>query len=236
MSLIAAQPPFLELLRPADRAALVDLGVPRTYQPAEQLTREQDLSTFVVMIMDGWSTASVETEKGTRLILALHGPGEVVGDIAALDGGPRSATLTAIGVLHGRVIAGDRFRTFLARRPFVSSLVIRQLAIRLRSSDAERRSLVSESVLQRTAARLVELAERTGRVTEHGVTIDLPLPQHDLAASVGSTREAVAKALRLLREQDLVLTAPRRFVIAQLDVLRLLANGELPAALPAAPR
>jgi CRP/FNR family transcriptional regulator, cyclic AMP receptor protein len=60
------------------------------------------------------------------------------------------------------------------------------------------------------------------------VTIDLPLPQHDLAASVGSTREAVAKALRLLREQDMVMTAPRRFVVAQLDVLRLLANGELP--------
>jgi CRP/FNR family transcriptional regulator, cyclic AMP receptor protein len=191
--------------------------------------QEQDLSTFVVLIMDGWSTASVETDRGTRLILALHGPGEMAGDIAALDQGPRSATLTAISLLRGRVIPGDRFRAFLAGRPFVSSLVMRQLATRLRNSDAERRSLVTESVLQRTAARLVELAERAGRMTERGVTIDLPLPQHDLAASVGSTREAVAKALRLLREQNMVMTAPRRFVVPRLDVLRLLADGELPS-------
>jgi CRP/FNR family transcriptional regulator, cyclic AMP receptor protein len=128
MSLIAAQPPFLELLRTADRDALVGLGVPRTYRAAEQLMRERDLSTFVVIIMEGWSTASVETEKGTRLILALHGPGEMAGDIAALDQRPRSATLTAISLLRGRVIAGDRFRAFLAGRPFVSSLVMRQLA------------------------------------------------------------------------------------------------------------
>lgn len=55
--------------------------------------------------------------------------------------------------------------------------------------------------------------------------LELPLPQHDLAAAVGATREAVAKALRLLREQDVVRTAHRTVVVLDMRVLVLLAEG-----------
>ncbi|MGO4426441.1 Crp/Fnr family transcriptional regulator, partial [Streptomyces sp. MCAF7] len=115
---------------------------------------------------------------------------------------------------------------YLAARPTATVLIMRQLSSRLRSSDGERRSLASEKVLQRLAARLVELAERTGRPeADGGISVDLPLPQHDIAAAVGSTREAVAKALRLLRDQGVVQTASRRFVVVDTAVLRLLAEG-----------
>jgi CRP-like cAMP-binding protein len=103
---------------------------------------------------------------------------------------------------------------------------MRQLSSRLRSADGERRSLASETVLQRLAVRLVELVERAGRPAADGVVVDLPLPQHDLASAVGATREAVAKALRLLREKGLVETGTRRLVVTDTEVLRLLAGGE----------
>ncbi|QCX80712.1 cAMP-activated global transcriptional regulator CRP [Streptomyces sp. YIM 121038] len=229
MSLIEQEQPLLDALRPRDRAALLALGTPRGYASGEVLVPERATTSYVVAILGGWAVVSVATERGQRLILALRGAGELVGELAAVDRRPRSATVTALGRVDAVVIPGDRFRGFLGSSPAVSVLVLRQLSSRLRSSDGERRSLASENVLQRLAARLVELAHRAGRHHPDGsVTIDLPLPQHDLAASVGSTREAVAKALRLLREQGVVRTGTRRLTVTDVELLRLLA-GEGPS-------
>ncbi|MFE0171248.1 Crp/Fnr family transcriptional regulator [Streptomyces sp. NPDC059002] len=231
MSLIAQEQPLLDALRPQDRAALLALGVARDYAAGDVLLPERATTSYVVAILSGWAMVSVETERGHRLILALRGAGELVGELAAVDRRPRSATVAALGDVGSVVIPGDRFRGFLGASPAASALVLKQLSSRLRSSDGERRSLASENVLQRLAARLVELAHRTGRRNPDGsVTIDLPLPQHDLAASVGSTREAVAKALRLLREQGIVRTATRRLVVTDVEPLRLLAGDGGPAA------
>ncbi|WP_262702756.1 MULTISPECIES: Crp/Fnr family transcriptional regulator [Streptomyces] len=238
MSLFEDGRPFLHALPAEDRRALLALGTPRAYAPGEVVVREHDRTTFVVAITSGWATVSVETERGVRLILALRGAGEVVGDQAAVDHGSRSATITALGRMEAVVVSGDRFRAYLAARPVATVLIMRQFSSRLRSSDGERRSLASEKVLQRLAARLVELAERTGHSGADGtITIDLQMPQHDIAAAVGSTREAVAKALRLLRGQGVVRTASRRFEVMDIGLLRLLAEGRARGEqIPARPR
>ncbi|MBQ0985740.1 Crp/Fnr family transcriptional regulator [Streptomyces sp. F63] len=218
---------FLDALPAPDRTALVRLGTARRYAPGEVLMRERDRTSFVVAILRGWATVSVDTERGGRLILAVRGAGSVVGDLAAVDRGPRSATITALGPLDTLVIPGDRFRGFLASHPAANGPIMRQLSSRLRSSDGERRALASENVLRRLAARIVELSDRAGASAEGGgVAIALPMPQHDLAAAIGTTREAVAKALRLLREQGVVSTAHRRLVVENPALLRLLARGE----------
>lgn len=226
MSLFERNRSFLDALTPHDRSALLALGTRRTYLPGEPMLRERDTTTFVLALRSGWSVVSVDTDRGARLILALRGAGEVIGDMAAFDQGPRSATVTALGQVEATVLSGERFRSFLAARPHATSLIMRQFSARLRSSDVERRSLASSSVLQRLAARLVELTERVGRVGSEGTSVELPLPQHDLAAAIGATREAVAKALRLLREQDVVRTGNRQLLVTDIQVLRLLAEGQ----------
>jgi CRP/FNR family transcriptional regulator, cyclic AMP receptor protein len=226
MTLFGQDRPFLEALPREDRRVLLASGSPRSYAPGDVVVRERETSTFVLAILSGWSVVSVETERGTRLILALRGKGEVIGDLAAVDQHPRSATVTALSALRGVVLPGEGFRRFLAARPVATRLIMRQLSFRLRSADGERRSLASETVLQRLCARLVELVERAGRPAPEGVVVDLPLPQHDLASAIGATREAVAKALRLLRAQGLVETGPRRLVVTDTEVLRLLARGD----------
>ncbi|MFJ3901327.1 Crp/Fnr family transcriptional regulator [Streptomyces sp. NPDC090025] len=225
MSLFGQDRSFLHALSDTDRRALLAEGAPRTYAPGDIMIRERDTTAYVIALLSGWSVVSVGTERGARLILALRGAGEVVGDLAAVDQRPRSATVTALGRVEAVVISGDRFRRFLAARPHATSLIMRQLANRLRSADVERRSLASETVLRRLAARLVELAERAGRRDGSGTVVELPLPQHDLAAAIGATREAVAKALRLLREQGVVKTAQRTVVVVDMPLLVLLAEG-----------
>ncbi|GAA4896530.1 Crp/Fnr family transcriptional regulator [Streptomyces coeruleoprunus] len=225
MSLFGQDRSFLDALTRQDRLALLAEGSPRTYAPGDVMIRERDTSAYVLALLSGWAVVSVETERGARLILALRGAGEVVGDLAAVDQGPRSATVTALGRVEAVSVSGDRFRRFLASRPHATSLIMRQLSTRLRSADVERRALASATVLQRLAARLAELAGRTGRPGDGGTVLDIPLPQHDLAAAIGATREAVAKALRQLREQNVVRTAQRRVVVTDMPVLLLLAQG-----------
>ncbi|MCP9943881.1 Crp/Fnr family transcriptional regulator [Streptomyces somaliensis] len=233
MSLFGQDRSFLEALSAQDRRALLAEGVPRAYEPGAVMIRERDTSAYVLALLSGWAVVSVGTERGARLILALRGAGEVVGDLAAVDRDPRSATVTALGRVRAVSVSGDRFRRFLATRPHATSLIMRQLSTRLRSADVERRSLASETVLQRLAARLAELAERAGRPGPHGTVLEVPLPQHDLAAAIGATREAVAKALRRLREHDVVRTGPRQVVVTDMEELLHLARGRGPR--PAGP-
>ncbi|WP_326611518.1 Crp/Fnr family transcriptional regulator [Streptomyces scopuliridis] len=253
MGLLGDELAFARALTDRENESVMALGNRKRYAADAHLLTEGDRSTHVMIILQGWVTVSVATDRGaTRLILGLRGPGELLGEMAALDSHPRSATVRALGPIEAQVIAGDAFRRFLALHPRVSGLVIRQLTFRLRSADQERSALASLTVLQRLASRLTELsrAEPSGpyaptvptssvpppsaappSVTSPSVTGTAPagtvvhLAQDELAATVGATREAVAKALRLLRSQQIVRTGNRRVEILDPALLALLADG-----------
>jgi CRP-like cAMP-binding protein len=212
------------MLDEADRAALLGTAIPRQYAAGETIFAEGDRTSFLLVITHGWGVVSVSTERGGRLILAIRGPGDLVGEMAAIDGEPRSATVRALGVTRGVVVPAERFEIFLNTHPAASRVILRSLGARLRDSDAQRRALVSFTVLQRMARLLTELAERRGTSTPEGIVIDLSLPQHDLAALIGATREGAAKALRVLRSSGVVLTGPRRVVVVNTELLALLGG------------
>jgi CRP/FNR family cyclic AMP-dependent transcriptional regulator len=78
----------------------------------------------------------------------------------------------------------------------------------------------TSDTIGRVAARLVELAERYGRPSEHGVRIDLPITQEELASWVGSSREGVNKALHTLRGLHWVETERRSITVLDVEALR----------------
>lgn len=216
---------LLDALAPRDRQALLALGIAREVRRGAQVLREGEQSRFVALITIGWVTVSIPTSRGDSLILAIRGAGDVIGDLAAFDGRPRSATVTALDDVGLVVITGDRFTDYLTTHPAAAAAYMRNLGARLRDADAERRALVSTTVLQRLARLLGELAAQQGIRTAGSITIRPTLPQRDLAASIGATREAVAKALRVLRERDVVQTGPQRLVVIHPELLELLARS-----------
>ncbi|WP_344607870.1 Crp/Fnr family transcriptional regulator [Streptomyces glaucus] len=233
MALLGDELAFAHALTAQERESVMALGVRKHYPADAHLLTEGDRSSHVMIILQGWVTVSVVTDRGaTRLILGLRGPGELLGEMAALDPHPRSATVRALGPTDAQVISGDAFRRFLALHPRVSNLVIRQLTFRLRSADQERSALASLTVLQRLAGRLAELS-RTEPAGPYAPSPAGPSPagpvvhlaQDELAATIGATREAVAKALRLLRAQDIVRTGNRMVEIRDPALLALLADG-----------
>ncbi|MFC3350523.1 Crp/Fnr family transcriptional regulator [Streptomyces echinoruber] len=237
MGLLGNELAFADALTAQERESVMELGTRKRYPADAHLMTEGDRSSHVVIILRGWVTVSVAMDRGaTRLILGLRGPGELLGEMAALDRHPRSATVRALGPTEAQVISGDAFRRYLALHPRVSGLVIRQLAFRLRSADQERSALASLTVLQRLASRLIEFSEvePSGPYTPSAGHPPPGLPsagpvvrlaQDELAATIGATREAVAKALRLLRGQNIVRTGNRSVQIVDSDLLALLAAG-----------
>ncbi|CAL9404681.1 Crp/Fnr family transcriptional regulator [Streptomyces cellulosae] len=236
MALVVQDRTFLDALSDEARKDLFRISVERTFRADEHLLHEQDDSSHVLVLLEGWAVVSTATDRSSaRLILALRRRGEVVGEMAALGGIRRSASVTALGPVRTLVVPGARFRAFAGRDPQVSAVLMAQLVSRLRTADEERRTLASLTVLQRVARRLLELADLQGApsapTATHGTGTGDAYPvlaqfaQHDLADAVGATREAVAKSLRLLRTAGVVRTRPRRIELIDHDALRLLAAG-----------
>ena len=236
MALVVQDRTFLDALSDEARKDLFRISVERTFRADEHLLHEQDDSSHVLVLLEGWAVVSTATDRSSaRLILALRRRGEVVGEMAALGGIRRSASVTALGPVRTLVVPGARFRAFAGRDPQVSAVLMAQLVSRLRTADEERRTLASLTVLQRVARRLLELADLQGApsapTATHGTGTGDAYPvlaqfaQHDLADAVGATREAVAKSLRLLRTAGVVRTRPRRIELIDHDELRLLAAG-----------
>lgn len=155
MGLLGDELAFGQALTAPEYESVMALGHRKEYPADTPILTEGDRTGHVVIVLRGWVTVSHITDRGaTRLILGLRGPGELLGEMAALDQHPRSATVRALGTVEATVIGGDAFRRFLATHPRVSGLVIRQLTFRLRSADQERSALASLTVLQRLASRL----------------------------------------------------------------------------------
>jgi CRP-like cAMP-binding protein len=158
--------------------------------------------------------------QGKEVILGFIGPGELLGEVAALDGEPRSATAEAVDPVRAVVVPRAAFERFVASRPDAALALLRSLARRLRAADRQRLEFAAYDVVGRVARRLVELCERHGEAAGSDTVITLPLSQDELAAWTASSREAVAKALQLLRRLGWVETHRRRIVVLDLAALR----------------
>jgi CRP-like cAMP-binding protein len=161
---------------------------------------------------------------GRDIVLGVLGPGDIAGELSALDGQPRSATALALDEVEAvaapaSVLARALTDTGAARE------LISVLAARLRDGDRKRLEFAALDTLGRVAWRLLELSEQFGQTTANGIVVDLPLSQEQLASWCGASREATVKALRTLRTLESIATARKSVVIRDLEALRRQARG-----------
>lgn len=206
------------MLTPDEISALRAAGRPRRWDRGETVMAEGETSDWVLVLTEGRVKASSHTSGGTEVVLAVRGPGALLGEMAALDGSARSATITALEPVAGVVVRD--FPAFLQEHGRVAVLLMRLTVGRLRDSDRKRIEYGAFDTTGRVATRLVELAERYGEPTNGGLRVMLPLSQDELAGWTGSSREAVSKALRSLRDRGLIETGRRKVVIHDLEGLR----------------
>ncbi|MDP9864601.1 MULTISPECIES: Crp/Fnr family transcriptional regulator [Streptosporangium] len=209
---------FASLLTADEVTALHAAGRPRRWDRGAVVCTEGDVADWVLLLTSGRVKVSSHTAGGTEVILAVRGPGALLGEFAALDGLPRSATVTALEPVEG--IAVRDFSGYLQEHGRVAVLLMRTLIGKMRDSDRKRIEYGAFDTTGRVATRLVELAERYGEPVNGGVRVTLPLSQDELAGWTGASREAVSKALRSLRDRGLIETGRRRVIIHDMEGLR----------------
>jgi CRP/FNR family transcriptional regulator, cyclic AMP receptor protein len=213
---------FLSSLTDDERAALESAGRKRRYANGEAIFHEGDDPGGVVAIVSGRVKVSVSGAGGREVVLRIPGPGELVGEIAALAGHPRSATVTAVDRVEAIAVRAADFRRFVLEHPRVAPLVFEHVAVLLEEADRQRIDFATRDVTARIGGRLLELVESVGEPDPRGVRIALPLSQEELAAWTGSSREAVARSLHLLRELGWIETRRREITVLNVDALRTL--------------
>lgn len=189
-------------------------------RPGAVLFNEGDASNRVVLLLSGRVKVSSFADEGQEAVLGFRGPGDVLGELSAIDGEEHNASVTVVEEGEALVVPAPRFLAALEEQPGLAVALLRLVIARLRDADHKRQEFVSLDVAGRVAGRLVELAETYGQPVDGGTRIGLVLSQRELAGWVGSSREAVNKALAQLQDAGLVAREGRRLVIRNLDGLR----------------
>lgn len=189
------------------------------------LMGEGERTDFALMIRKGY--VQIQVGDGGRII-AIVGPGEMVGELAAIRHAPRSATVITIQAVEALYISGEKWLGFLYSHPRVFHAVAAMLADRL---DATNRKNIESylSVEQRLAKIFIELEDKgLARTTERGAVLNFS--QAQLADLVGASRESVVQVIRTFKGKNIVVTGRHAVTLLDLDALRRIAHGDLTAS------
>jgi CRP-like cAMP-binding protein len=209
------------LLAPGDRDDLERIGHPIRYPCGSVLFGEDEGTDFALMIRKGY----VKITLGSKdRIVSIRGPGEVVGELAAVESQPRSASAYAMTDVDALYVSGIAWSGFLDDHPAVMRSLILLLAGRLRESTRKQVEIGSLALERRVAKNLLELASMMGDEDINGTVISIS--QAELAGLVGTSRETVSQVMRQLRQRRIVLTGRQKITICDQVRLGQVANGE----------
>ncbi len=210
---------FLAQLSPDDREALSVLGHRRRYRRGATLFTEGDHSSHIVVVLSGRIRVSYMTEAGREIVFAIKEEGDLLGELSAIDGRPRSATASTLGAAEVLVVEGVDFMTFVGTHPQAGLLLLRMISDRLRDADRRQVEFGALDTVERVIRRLVELARTEGTTPADGDGIFVAIAQQELAAWTGASREAVNKALAVLRGPGWISTRRNGIVLHDLAAL-----------------
>src|SRR4029453_18492835 len=177
------------------------------------------------ILMSGAIKIMLPSDTGDEAILATLRSGDVFGELALLDGAPRSATAVAIEASETAILPRAQFRELLATEPAIRDALLASLAAELRRLTNHVEELHFLDITGRLASRLSRIASEAGRTQSDGtIRLPSPLTQGDLAAMIGCTRQSVNKLLGMFTDDGLI----------RLDRDSIVAPG--PDGLPRTPR
>jgi CRP/FNR family transcriptional regulator, cyclic AMP receptor protein len=216
---LAAVPLFAGL----DTAGLESLARavrPRRFRRGEVVFHLGDPGDALFVVSTGAVKITLPSESGDEAIIATLRPGDFFGELALLDGAPRSATAVALEPTETLVLPREPFRALVAMEPAIRDALLTALARELRRLTVHVEELHFLDIAGRLAARLAHLAVEHGKSGPDGtLRLDAPLTQTDLASMVGCTRQSVNKLLGLFVGDGLIALDREAIVVLDLDGL-----------------
>ncbi len=194
--------PFFQHMSTEELDEIIGFAVERRVPRGAVIFSQGEEGSSMMAVLAGRVRISAVSAEGKEVTLNTIGAGDIFGEIALLDGKPRSADATAVEDTVLMVVERKQFLPFLLRSPALVERLLVVLCDRLRRTS----SVLEEIALFDLPSRLlVKLSHDDGRpALGGGIRIDLKLSQRDLATLVASSRETVNKQLRGWREKGVV--------------------------------
>jgi CRP/FNR family transcriptional regulator, cyclic AMP receptor protein len=192
----------------------------RRYRKGEVIVVQGEPGSTMYLIESGRVRIAATSAQGKEVILALRGPGEFFGEMALLDGEPRSADAIAHEASTLLLLERTDFKRYLEARPKLAIRMLVAISRRLRQSTRMVEDASFLDVPGRLARVLLDLADSQGKQTDQGIVITSRLTQSELASMVGATRESVNKWLGSFQRLGLVRRDGSLITITSLEKLR----------------
>jgi CRP-like cAMP-binding protein len=176
----------------------------RRFRRGEVIFHLGDPGDALFLIASGTVKIVLASENGDEAILATLQPGDVFGELALLDGAPRSATAVALEPTETVVLQRDRFRQLLATEPTIRDAVIANMAAEVRRLTTHVEDLHFLDVTGRMAKCLLRLAEEGRTDGAGGIRLRANLSQSELASMVGCTRQSANRVIGQFTDDRLI--------------------------------
>ncbi|MEL6236610.1 MAG: Crp/Fnr family transcriptional regulator [Pseudomonadota bacterium] len=210
-TLSGASEPLVDLLS--------EIADDTSLEQGETLFHQGDAGDALYALRSGRLEVSVVSEDGRKLTLNTLGTGDVFGEIALFDNGPRTATLTALEACRLARVNRERLFDEVRQRPALAIDLIELAGKRLRWVSAALEDMTFQPLSVRLARRLLYLSAQGGAVQR-----ELTLSQAELADHVGGTRETVSKTLAGWRREGVIAVNRGRLEILDRAALQALAQ------------
>jgi CRP/FNR family transcriptional regulator, cyclic AMP receptor protein len=183
------------------------------------LMHQGDAGDFLVIVLDGTIRISMVASNGREIILDYLEPGSVIGEIALLDGGERTASVTALGEGRYLKLKATAFRQVIERHPSVAWRLLKEMARRLRNANAT----IESDRAYSSGPRLARTLQRLMLVDEGGAALRLDLSQSELGAFAGISRENINRQLGAWADAGIVSLDQGRVRVLDREVLEEIA-------------
>jgi CRP-like cAMP-binding protein len=209
---------------PEELDAILGFAAERRFRRGQVVFQKGDTGSSMMAVLSGRVRISAVNSEGKEITLNVINPGQVFGEIALLDGQPRSADAGAIEDTLLLVLERRNFMPFLTGNQDLVSRLLAVLCERLRSTSMALEQIALFDLEARLARLILKLAADYGRPTADGTRIELKLSQRDISNLVASSRESVNKQLGEWREDGVLTFENGYIVLHRQEELRALAE------------
>lgn len=218
--------PVFAGLPATDLAALAAGAREQRLRAREHVFTEGDPAQWFCLVLEGRMKIFRQSRGGKDVILELLGPGEPFGGVAVIERRPYPASAQALEPSVILKIPQDVMVPLAERHATIGREMARLISRRLRAAHDTVKSLAVDPVASRLAAALLRLAGREGQPGRGGVILGISLTRRTLADLTGTTVESTIRVMARWQREGLVRPAGRRLVLADVEALRSLAEGE----------
>ena len=214
-----AKVPIFSGLTEAELGFVAQRTVPRHYSAGEMVFGEGEACSGLYVVESGHVRIFKSAPSGREQVLSIDGPASSIAEIPVFDGGNYPASGAAVDDVTLLFVSKQDFQALCLAHPQVPLKVLRTVGARLRRLVGIIEELSFTTVRRRLATYLLRLAQKSGKRTDEGVEVTLPITNQDLAAHIGTVRELVSRNLSRLQAEGMLKIDGRNILIYNLKNL-----------------